>query len=653
MPAMMGAFAPTPLSLKLLASGLAGLAALLLVGCQEPPEPVEAIAAPTADEAPEAVSSPVAAATVVGTPTRLLWGDLHVHSNLSFDAFSFGNKTLTPADTFAFARGDTLTSSGGLQAKLAQPLDFLMVSDHAEFMGVMRELNADNPALMQADVAQRWKQMLADNKLTEVIGDFVGSIARTVEYGSQIPVQFTKDIWQEVNDSAEEYNNPGTFTALIGYEWTSMIDGRNLHRNVIFRDGPDKTLKHLPYPSTSGRNPEELWAALQAYVDETSGDVITIPHNGNLSDGLMFAEAQGNGEPITDNYAKLRMRWEPVYEMTQVKGDAEAHPLLSPDDPFADFENWDETNIGMDPRDQENKAQSLAHEYARPVLKTGLKLGRELGTNPFKFGMIGSTDAHTSLATADSDNFYGKFKDSEPSVSRLDNKMGGSLWPNRDLAASGYAAVWARDNTRAEIYDALARREVYASSGPRIVVRFFAGWNLPEDLDKAPDVVEQGYALGVPMGGDLPAAPTDTDGPDFVILAEKDALGAGLDRVQVIKGWLDEAGELHEKIYDVAWAGDRTPDPATGLVAMLPSTVDADKATYDADSGATSLSAVWRDPNFNAADDAFYYVRVLQVSTPRWTTYDAVRYAAQRPTDVPAELQERAYTSPIWYTPPG
>lgn len=646
MPTIMGAVAQTPLSLKSLATGLV---ALVLVGCQEPPEPVKTDVMPAAVDA----SAEVASSAVTAYPTRLLWGDLHVHSNLSFDAFSFGNKTLTPADTFAFARGDTLTSSGGLEAKLAQPLDFLMVSDHAEFMGVMRELNANNEALLQADVAQRWQKMLADNKLTEVIGDFVGSIARTVDYGSQIPAQFSKDIWREVNESAEEYNNPGTFTALIGYEWTSMIDGRNLHRNVIFRDGPEKTLQHTPYPSTSGRNPEELWAALQDYVDKTSGGVITIPHNGNLSDGLMFAEAQGNGEPMTADYAQLRIRWEPVYEMTQVKGDAEAHPLLSPADPFADFENWDETNIGMDPRDQENKAQSLAHEYARPVLKTGLKLGKELGTNPFKMGMIGSTDAHTSLATADSDNFYGKFLDSEPSVSRLSNRMGGSLWPNRDLAASGYAAVWAKDNTRAEIYDALVRREVYASSGPRIVVRLFAGWNLPADLDKAPDVIEQGYALGVPMGGDLPVAPTGTAGPDFVILAEKDALGAGLDRVQIIKGWLDEAGELHEKIYDVAWAGDRTPDPATGLVAMLASTVDVEKATYDPDSGAASLSAVWRDPDFNAADDAFYYVRVLQVSTPRWTTYDAVRYAAERPTDVPAELQERAYTSPIWYSPQG
>ena len=632
---------PTRLSVMLPAA----LISLLLIGCQEPPAPN------TDTPAAEVTQRPVEESLPETTPGQLLWGDLHVHSNLSFDAFSFGNRNLTPSDTFAFAKGEALQSSGGIEAKLARPLDFLMVSDHAEFMGVMRELINNNEALMQGEAAQRWRQLLAENKFTEVIGDFVGSIARTVNYSGSIPVDFTRDIWSQVNAAAEEHNNPGTFTALIGYEWTSMIDGRNLHRNVIFRDGPEKTLKHLPYPSTSGRNPEQLWAALQDYVDETAGDVITIPHNGNLSDGLMFAEAQGNGEPITEDYAKLRMRWEPVYEMTQVKGDSEAHPLLSPDDPFADFENWDETNIGMTPRDQDNKIESLSHEYARPVLKTGLKLGRELGTNPFKFGMIGSTDAHTSLATADSDNFYGKFKDSEPSVNRLDNKMGGSLWPNRDLAASGYAAVWAKANTREEIYDALARREVYASTGPRMAVRFFGGWDLPADFHNAQDVVTRAYDIAVPMGSDLADAPAASTAPHFVVIAERDPLGAGLDRVQVIKGWVDADGNMHEKIYDVAWSGDRTPDAETGLVPLLPSTVNVDTATFDADSGAARLAATWHDPDFDSNSEAFYYVRVLQVSTPRWTTYDAARYDAERPEDVPAELQERAYTSPIWYTP--
>ncbi len=622
---------------------------LSLGGCQDATETDTAVVA----QAPQAEPESITEDENSSESTQLLWGDLHVHSNLSFDAFSFGNKNLTPADTYAFAAGKKLQSSGGLEAQLERPLDFLMVSDHAEFMGVMRELSRENELLLQAEPAKRWQKLLAENNIPEVINDFVGSIARTVNYGDAIPAAFSKNIWQEVNDAAEEHNKPGEFTALIGYEWTSMIDGRNLHRNVVFRDGPAKTLQHIPYPSTMGRNPEELWAALQSYVDTTAGNVMAIPHNGNLSDGLMFAEAQGNGEPMTEDYARSRMRWEPVYEMTQVKGDSESHPLLSPDDPFADFENWDETNIAMTPREEQGKLESLAHEYARPVLKTGLKLGRELGTNPFKLGMIGSTDAHTSLATADSDNFYGKFFDSEPSIDRLSNKMGGALWPNRNLAASGYAAVWASDNTREAIYDALARREVYASTGPRIAVRFFGGWNLPTDLHREPDLAVRGYEVAVPMGSDLQRAPEGAGAPEFVIIAKKDPLGAGLDRVQVVKGWLGEDGEPKEKIYDVAWSGDRSIDPATGLVPPLPSTVDIAQATYDSKSGAASLATGWQDPDFDAKQEAFYYLRVLQVATPRWTTYDAARYGAALPEDVPAELQERAYTSPIWYTPPG
>jgi len=308
---------------------------LSVAGCQDTTETAITPAEPIAE--PEALSQAQEPTSVA--PTRLLWGDLHVHSNLSFDAFSFGNRNLTPADTFAFASGQALVSSGGLEAQLERPLDFLMVSDHAEFMGVMRELSNNNEVLLKAAPAQRWQGLLQENNIPEIINDFVGSISRTVNYGDAIPSDFSKEIWREVNDAAEAHNKPGQFTALIGYEWTSMIDGRNLHRNVIFGDGPDKTLQHVPYPSTMGRNPEELWQALQDYVDTTSGRVMAIPHNGNLSDGLMFAEAQGTGEPMTEDYAKLRMRWEPVYEMTQVKGGSEAHPLLSPDDPLADFEN--------------------------------------------------------------------------------------------------------------------------------------------------------------------------------------------------------------------------------------------------------------------------------------------------------------------------
>ena len=391
-------------------------------------------------------AAPVEESTETGT--RLLWGDLHVHSNLSFDAFSFGNRTLSPDESFRFAKGQTVRSSGGLMAKLQRPLDFLMVSDHAEYIGVMRELVSGNQQLLNAPFAERWQQYLEADDMAAIVGEFSGSIEGTLEHTNVIPTDFESSIWAEVNSSAEKHNVPGEFTAFVGYEWTSMITGRNLHRNVILRDGPEITLHHKPFSSIDGNDPEMLWDHLQKYFQDTGGRAMTIPHNGNLSNGLMFADTRINGEKITAEYARKRQYWEPIYEVTQIKGDAESHPLLSPTDPFADFENWDETDIAMKPRDPKTLASTLAHEYARPVLKNGLRVEQDIGTNPFRFGMIGSTDSHTSLATADSDNFYGKFLDSEPSIDRLNTKMGGALWDNRKLSASGYAAVWSKKNTR-------------------------------------------------------------------------------------------------------------------------------------------------------------------------------------------------------------
>ena len=379
---------------------------------------------------------------------------------------------------------------------------------------------------------------------------------------------------------------------------------------------------------------------------------MAIPHNGNLSDGAMFAEQTLSGEPLDRAYAETRARWEPVYEVTQIKGDAEAHPLLSPDDEFADYENWDQSDIGANLKPEDKKADMYAHEYARPVLKLGLRLEESLGVNPFKFGLIGSTDSHTTLSTADDDNFFGKFPDSEPSPERMNNTMGGILWPNRHLTASGYAAVWASANTREALFDSLRRREVYASTGPRIVVRFFGGWGYPEDAIDRPDFAAVGYAGGVPMGGDLTAAPDGT-APSFLVHAAMDPDGASLDRIQIVKGWVAADGSLAERVYDVAWSGDRTVDAQSGRLAAVASTVNVDDATYTNDAGASQLGAVWVDPDFDPATRAIYYVRVLEIPTPRWTTYDAVRYGLELPDDVPAAVQERAYTSPIWYTPAG
>ncbi len=628
------------------------IAAMLLLvgvsGCQ--PQQNDSAISETEATLADSPLGPASTGDAPGFATRLLWGDLHVHSNLSFDAFSFGNRSLDPDQAYSFASGLPVQSSGGLMATLQRPLDFLMVSDHAEYMGVMRGLAQGNQSLLDAPFARRWQQFLDAGDLPAVVKEFRGSIQKTLEYTNVIPADFETSVWEEIIGTAEKHNKPGKFTAFAGYEWTSMIDGKNLHRNVVLADGPEITGLHKPFSAIDGNDPEMLWNHLHQYAVETGGQVLAIPHHGNPSDGLMFAESRMNGEPITPEYARKRRRWEPLYEVTQIKGDSEAHPLLSPQDPFADFENWDQTNIAMDPRNPETQTPALAHEYARPALKIGLQIARKVGTNPFQFGMIGSTDSHTSLATADSDNFFGKFLDSEPSINRLSNKMGGVLWANRKLTASGYAAVWSRSNTRKDIFDALKRREVYASTGPRISVRFFGGWNLEETLLKDPDFAAKAYLAGVPMGGVLTAPAEGEDAPVFLIRASKDPEGANLDRVQIIKGWLTEDGTAREQVYDVAWSDNRQKDVAEAL-PELPSTVNLRTASYDDSTGSVALAALWSDPDFDRRLSAFYYLRVLQIKTPRWTTYDAIRYGADLPPDLPGEIQERAYTSPIWYTP--
>ncbi len=579
---------------------------------------------------------------------QLLWGDLHVHSNISFDAFSFGNRTLTSADSFAFARGDKITSSIGLEAQLKRPLDFLLVSDHAEFMGVMRAIMADDPAIKEAEFAERWKKAMSEDNMRSVIDEFMAAMVG--QGGDGVPPQFKRNIWAHVNEVAEQYNDPGNFTAFIGYEWTSSVNGKNRHRNVLFRDGPEKTLSFVPFSSIDNKDPEALWSTLESWVKETGGQVMSIPHNSNLSDGLEFGDNRDNGLPLDSEYAQRRNRWEPILEMTQVKGDSETQPLISPEDKFADFENWDETDIGNNPKDPNTLFESYSREYARPALQRGLIFEQELGTNPFKFGMIGSTDAHTGLATADSDNFFGKFLGSEPAAERLSNQMGGFAWKNRTLAASGYAAVWTTENTREGIFDALARKEVYATTGPRIAVRFFGGWNYDETILDDPNMIEEAYSLGVAMGGDLTNQGNTQATPSFLITAIKDPNGANLDRLQMVKGWINKDGSRAEKVFDIAWSDNRSSDE-NGELPDLESTVDIGQATYDNSVGASELSVVWKDPSFDASIPAVYYVRVLEIETPRWTTYDAVRFDLDLTKDVPAVVKERAYKSTIWYAP--
>lgn len=588
--------------------------------------------------------SPPLAATA---HTRLYWGDLHVHSNQSPDSFAFGNTRLTPDNAFRFARGEVVPSSGGLQAQLRRPLDFLLVADHAEFIGVFPRLMDRDPELLSTSLGREWRALLDETgDLRAVINAWLQRLQAT-DYEQELSADIRRSIWAEISATADNHNVPGLFTAFVGYEWTSMIEGNNLHRVVLFRDGAERAATLPPYSALDSRDPEQLWAAMERYEEVTGGQVMAIPHNGNVSNGLMFALEAVAGQPLDADYASRRARWEPVYEVTQVKGDGEAHPYLSPDDAFADFETWDGDNIA---RTVEKRPEMLAHEYARPALKLGLKLDAELGTNPFAFGMIGSTDSHTTLATADDDNFWGKFRDSEPAAARSSNRMGGALWANWRLAASGYAAIWATENTREALFDALARREVYATTGPRIALRFFGGAGFKPGDEHTAHIADLGYERGVPMGSTLPSLPAG-EAPRFLVHALKDPDGANLDRVQLIKGWLEEDGTLREQVYDVALSDGRRVDPDTGVVSDLPSTVDLANASYRNSVGAVSLATVWEDPDFDPTEQAFYYVRVLEIITPRWTAYDAARLGVEPMPGVPMVTRERAYSSPIWYRP--
>jgi hypothetical protein len=467
----------------------------------------------------------------------------------------------------------------------------------------------------------------------------------------------TRTMWQRLTETAEQFNEPGKFTALIGYEWTSSPGGNNLHRNVIFRDGKDEADQVIPFSNYDSSNPEDLWAWMQAYEEKTGGQVLAIPHNGNLSNGLMFNDQTSAGEALSSDYAQQRMRWEPVYEVTQMKGDGEAHPALSPNDEFADYGTWDKGSFGAEPK----TAEMLPREYAREAYKRGLKYDESLGANPFKFGMIGSTDSHTSLATTGENNYFGKATPGEPSddEDRFQEKITGYLQEpggpditirHFQTLAAGLAAVWATDNTREAIWDALNRKEVYATTGTRMTVRVFAGWDFEEPEVQRPDFAATGYLRGVPMGGDLRDAP-DGKAPAFMIRALRDVDGANLDRVQIVKGWMDAKGELHEQVYDVLCSDDRAVNAQQRCDKPVGNTVDVEKATYTNSIGDALMMAYWKDPAFDPKQRAFYYVRVLEIPTPRWTTYDAAFFGVARPEGVDPTHQERAYTSPIWYTP--
>ena len=580
-------------------------------------------------------------------PKEVFFGDTHLHTRNSADAWSMGNLNLTPGDAYRFAQGSPVLAHNGMQVQLRRPLDFLVVSDHAEYLGAFYRFNVNDSLITKTDVGRQWQTYVEEGDLAKFFGAFVNSM-RNPEEDPALPAAVRQTVWSGVAKTADRHNKPGVFTAFSGYEWTSMISGNNLHRVVVFKDDADKVSQMIPFSGQDSLDPRDLWQALANYETATGGEVLSIAHNGNLSNGMMFPDETVGGSPIDEAYASLRARFETVYEVTQVKGDGEAHPILSPDDEFADFENWDWDNIG---RSQKKEDWMLPQEYARGALKRGLRFEDELGVNPFKIGLIGSTDGHNSISTPEEDNFFGKFPESEPGPARLENAMAlDRLWQNSLLVASGYAAVWAKENTRAAIFDAIKRREVYATTGSRIKVRFFSGWEFDETDIHRPAMLDIAYGTGVPMGGDLSKAKKGQV-PKFLVIAAMDADGARLDRIQIIKGWMDKAGKSQEKVYDVAWSDNRKLDKRTGKLPAVGNTVDVENATYLNTIGAPQLSTYWEDPDFDRAERAFYYARVLEIPTPRWTTYDSAYFNVELKDEVPSSIQDRAYTSPIWYTP--
>jgi len=600
------------------------------------------------------VSLAVYAGASADIPTRAYFGDTHLHTAWSPDA-GLAGATVGPEEAYRFVLGETVTSNTGQQARLKRPLDFLVIADHAENLALAQAIETSDPALLADPFGKELHDMMKAGKGVDAFNLLVQKMTKGAE--AEVQGDMLKNAWEAMMALAEKYNDPGKFTAFIGYEWTSQPGGNNLHRVVMFKDDKSVVEAVLPFSAFDSEDVEDLWDFMAAYEKNTGGQVQAIPHNGNLSSGTMFLpKHQKTGEPIDADYAKARLRWEPVIEVTQAKGTGEAHPFLSPEDEFAGFEIVDSTNLGGT---VPHTPDMLQYEYARSALKMGLSLEETLGSNPFKFGMVGSTDSHTGLPGTAEDNWWGKAPFLEPSPERWQDVLIRSSADSTldltalQLAASGLAGVWAHENTREALWDAIARREVFGTTGTRLQVRVFGGFDFAEgDLTRS-DFAEHGYAKGVPMGGDLKQAPAGK-APAFMMKALRDPDGANLDRIQIVKGWLDASGETHEKVYDVAWSdSDSRKVGSDGKVPSVGTTVDEKEATYTNTIGAPSLTGYWEDPDFDSKLKAFYYARVLEIPTPRWLTYDRKNYNLYdvMPKDIPYSSQERAYSSPIWYQP--
>jgi hypothetical protein len=566
-------------------------------------------------------------------PNRLLWGDTHVHTSYSADAYLMGNRSADPSTAYRFAKGlPVVHPFTQAKVQLQTPLDFLVVADHAEMLAVPLRLMEGDAKLTSTETGRRWLRMMKEGKGLQAIEEDLGSNL----YGSTaIPdfedAEVKEDAWDDIIAAAERHYKPCAFTTFIGWEWTSEAGGHSLHRVIFMDQGAKKARQLVPFSALDSSVPEDLWAWLADTSKRVGTDFIAIPTGSNRSGGMMYPEVDSEGRPITVAYARLRMRWEPVAEVTQYRGDSETSPALSPEDEFADFEPF--PRAAKTGGDQGKTSQG---DYVRGALLRGLELGQKIGVNPYELGMIGATGSHTGLASAEEDNFWGA--------------MSADGLEGADLSAQGLTAVWAEENTRQSIFAAFKRREVYATTGPRIRVRFFGGWGFEAKQASKFDMVKAGYTMGFPMGSDLTKGP-EGKAPSFMMYAVKDPDGANLDRIQLVKGWVDAEGKTHEKVYDVVWSGDRERD-ADGKLPSVKSTVDLATAKYDNSVGAAALHGFWSDPDFDPTQRAFYYLRVLQIPTPRHTLYDAVAFGVDPAENrEPPTIQERAYTSPIWYTP--
>lgn len=603
-------------------------------------------------------------------PTRVFFGDTHLHTSYSPDAYLMRNDTADPDTAYRYAKGlPVVHPYHEARIQIGTPLDFLVVSDHAEFMGVIPALLKGNPLVANTETGKRYRQMFEEGRQIEVFGELIAQINGVKPPDPDLyNEKINSEVWGAIMDAADRHNEPGKFTAFMGWEWSSTPDGNNLHRVVVMKEGKEKGSQFIPYNSLESNKPEDLWKWLEETSERTGANFIAIPHNSNISGGLMYNLQDSYGALITADWSETRIKWEPIVEVTQIKGDSETHPELSPDDEFADYETYEHLIIAagaeaktmftegfLTALDEGDREYVVAHRsqvekagnYVRSALKRGLVVEHRIGVNPYKFGMIGSTDAHTGMSSAEENNFHGKMAlDSTPGSKSQDIIPGTPGW---DMGAAGMVAVWANENTREDLFDAMQRKEVYATTGPRIQLRFFGGFGFKEkDLRK--DFVAIGYDKGVPMGGDLSKA-SRRKSPAFIVHALKDPVEANLDRIQIIKGWVDDEGLPQEKVYDVAWSDERKRG-TDGKIPAVGNTVDVATGSYSNSIGDAQLSTVWTDPDFNRKQRAFYYARVIQIPTPRHTLFDAIALGIDvEETGNPATIQERAYSSPIWYTP--